>query len=198
MLPRGWELKWRENDDSWQIYIPFLRKNFKGTYLSAQEELEAHLWICYRSWMKYYFFRWKKFSTFFSWKFFDRKKLELHFDQNIWVGCLKKKNTKNVFFQKSKNRDISTQSQYFSLILGQVAVLISTRSPESLSTNGQLWPTFREGFRFQPHKMCTLGSDGDFGSILGWFLPSAPRKTPVRPPTTLEMCRECRVGVLGP
>ena len=39
---------------------------------------------------------------------------------------------------KNENRDISTQSGCFWLILGQVAVLYSTRSPESLSSNGQL------------------------------------------------------------
>ena len=116
-------------------------------------------------------------SIFFV-KNFWSKKIRAPFWPKYLSRLLKKKR-KMCFSKKSKNRDISTQSQYFSLILGQVAVLISTRSPESLSTNGQLWPTFREGFRFQPHKMCTLGSDGDFGSNFGGFLPSTPRKNPV-------------------
>ena len=33
--------------------ILFLRDNFQVTYHNTEKELEAHLWICYRSWMKY-------------------------------------------------------------------------------------------------------------------------------------------------
>ena len=64
--------------------------------------------------------------------------------ENLDLGDLpdtlfkKKKNEKCDIQKKFENRDISTQSQYFSLILGQVAVLMYIRSPESLSSNGQL------------------------------------------------------------
>ena len=41
----------------WASHFRVGFSNFKVTYLSTQTELGAHLWICYRSWMKYFFWR---------------------------------------------------------------------------------------------------------------------------------------------
>ena len=54
-----------------------------------------------------------------------------------------RRNTKHRLLAKSKIQDFSTESEPFSLILGQVAVLVCTSSPESLSSNGQLQCSFR-------------------------------------------------------
>jgi len=59
---------------------------------------------------------------------------------------VKSGNPKHRLWGKSKNQDFSTENEYFSLILSQVAVLLCTSSSESLSSNGQLWGGFRAAF----------------------------------------------------